>query len=51
MPYEYHWVKLTLLEVIIGYFRKMPVDERELFKAIGASFSKLRRTKSLADTR
>ncbi len=38
-------------EVIISYFRKMPVDERELFKAIGASFSKLRRTKSLADTR
>lgn len=37
-------------DVIIGYFRKMPADEQELFKAIGASFSKVRRTKPQADT-
>ncbi|MDP2751082.1 MAG: helix-turn-helix transcriptional regulator [Rhodocyclaceae bacterium] len=32
-------------EVVVGYFRKMPKEERELFKAIGASFCKVRRAK------
>lgn len=32
-------------EVVIGYFRKMPIEERELFKALGASLCKVRRTK------
>jgi len=38
-------------DLIIGYFRKMPADERELFKAIGASFSRVRRTKPQTGTR
>lgn len=29
-------------EAIVAHFRKMPRDQRELFKAIGASFAKLR---------
>lgn len=30
-------------EVLIGYFRKMPPEERELYKAIGASLCRVRR--------
>ena len=30
-------------ELLIGYFRKMPAEERELFKAIGASLCRVRR--------
>jgi len=37
-------------EVIIGYFRKMPVEERELFKALGASLCKARRVRQQAVT-
>jgi transcriptional regulator with XRE-family HTH domain len=32
-------------ELVVGYFRKMPERERALYKAIGASLSKVRRTK------
>ncbi|TXG88467.1 MAG: XRE family transcriptional regulator [Rhodocyclaceae bacterium] len=37
-PSTFSWEE----EAIIGHFRKMPKDQRELFKAIGASFAKLR---------
>ncbi len=37
-------------EVIVGYFRRMPPEERELFKAIGAALCKVRRTKTQAGT-
>ena len=30
-------------EILIGYFRKMPPEERELFKSIGASLCRVRR--------
>lgn len=36
-------------DIIIGHFRKMPVEERGLFKAIGAALCKVRRTKPQAD--
>lgn len=29
-------------EMIVEHFRKMPKEQRELFKAVGASFAKLR---------
>lgn len=32
-------------EAVIGYYRKMPEKERALYRAIGASLSKVRRTK------
>ena len=37
-------------EVVIGYFRKMSAEERELFKAIAASFCKVRRAKPQTGT-
>lgn len=37
-------------EAVIACFRKMPAEERELFKALGASLCKVRRTKVQAGT-
>jgi transcriptional regulator with XRE-family HTH domain len=31
-------------ELLVSYYRKMPTEQKELFKAIGASFCRLRRS-------
>lgn len=32
-------------ELVVGFFRKMSAEERELFKSIGAAFTKVRRSR------